>query len=242
MLLHVPGVLTPEQVRSMRAHLEGAEWIDGRDSVGPQGARVKRNRQLAEDAPATRELGSQITGALLRHPMFVSAALPLRLVPPYFNVYAAAPQGDPVPADRDRPGDGGERYGLHIDGAIRQAPGHPVLRTDVSTTVFLSEPDEYDGGELVVHDAYGVHEVKLPAGDAIVYPATSLHEVLPVRRGRRYASFCWTQSLVADDGRRSMLHDLDRTIQSLREQLGDVREVLALTGHYHNLLRQWAQT
>src|SRR5690606_4108281 len=148
----------------------------------------------------------------------------LRSVPPLFNRY-----------------EGGEHYGLHVDGAIRQLPGSTLsLRTDLSSTLFLSEPEEYTGGELVVHDTYGVHEVKLPAGDLILYPSSSLHGVEPVTDGARVCSFFWTQSMVRDDWQRNMLHELDRNIQSLRTQLGDTGEVLSLTGHYHNLLRQWS--
>jgi len=226
MMLHIPGVLTPDQVRHMRARMTSSEWIDGRASVGSQGAQVKRNRQLAEGSPLAQELGSIVARALTANPLFFAAALPLRILPPYFNSYA-----------------GGEHYGLHIDGAIRTpANGGQTLRADVSTTVFLSEPDEYEGGELVVLDAYGAHEVKLPAGDAIVYPSSSVHRVNPVTDGERVASFLWTQSMVRDDWQRTMLFELDQNIQKLRGELGDNEATVGLTGHYHNLLRMWADT
>ncbi len=225
MMLHIPGVLTPEQVAHFRRSLAQSDWIDGRASVGGQGAQVKRNRQLPEGAPLALELGATVVRALGAHPLFFSAVLPLRILPPFFNSYA-----------------GGEHYGAHIDGAIRTpAGGAPSLRADVSSTLFLSEPEDYDGGELVVTDAYGTHEVKLPAGDLIVYPASSVHRVMPVTRGERVASFLWTQSMVRDDGKRAMLFDLDQHIQRLRAAHGDSEAMVGLTGHYHNLLRMWAE-
>jgi PKHD-type hydroxylase len=225
MMLHVPGVLTPEQVRQFRERLAAAEWIDGRSSAGPQGAAVKRNRQLAEGSPLAVELGNIIVRALTANPLFFASALPLRVLPPYFNSYT-----------------GGEHYGLHIDGAIRSRnDGSQTMRADVSTTVFLSDPSEYEGGELTVMDSYGAHEVKLPAGDAIVYPSSSIHRVNPVTSGERIASFLWTQSMVRDDWQRSMLFDLDQNIQKLRGQHGDNEATVGLAGHYHNLLRMWAE-
>lgn len=225
MMLHIPEVLTRQQVAHLRTRLDATTWIDGRATVGSQGAQVKQNRQLPELSPVGRELGEIVLSALIDHPLFVSAALPLRHVPPLFNRY-----------------EGGEHYGLHIDGSIRSVPGtHLRLRTDLSCTLFLSEPDDYDGGELVVVDTYGTHEVKLPAGDLILYPSSSLHRVEPVTRGARVCSFFWTQSMVRDDGQRQMLFDLDQTIQKLRVKLGESEEVLSLTGQYHNLLRQWAE-
>jgi PKHD-type hydroxylase len=225
MLLHIPNLLTRDELQQCREALAAADWTDGRETVGPQGAQVKRNRQLPAHSPLGERLGAGILAALAKHPLFVSAALPLRTSPPLFNRY-----------------EGGEHYGLHIDGAIRAVPGSPEpMRTDVSSTLFLSEPDDYDGGELVIVDTYGMHEVKLPAGDLIVYPATSLHRVEPVTRGTRMASFFWTQSMVADAAQRAMLFELDQTIQKLRLRLGDGDEVLALTGHYHNLVRQWSR-
>jgi PKHD-type hydroxylase len=225
MMLHIPGVLNPEQVRAMRARLASTDWIDGRASVGSQGAQVKRNRQLAEGSPLALELGQTVSAALMANPLFFSSVLPLRILPPFFNSYA-----------------GGEHYGAHVDGAIRMQRGGSALRTDVSCTVFLSEPEEYEGGELTVIDAYGTHEVKLPAGDAIVYPSTSVHAVQPVTSGERVASFLWVQSMVRDDWKRAMLYELDANIQALRAKHGDGPELVGLTGHYHNLLRQWAET
>jgi PKHD-type hydroxylase len=225
MMLHVPGVLTPAQVSDIRQRLDQSEWIDGRASVGTQGAKVKRNRQLPEGSPLALELGQIIVAALADNPLFFSAALPYRILPPLFNRYS-----------------GGEHYGDHIDGAMRRVPGSGQwLRTDVSSTLFLSEPEDYDGGELVVIDAYGTHDVKLPAGDLILYPSTSVHHVEPVTRGERVCSFFWSQSMVRDDARRGMLLELDRNIQALRARLGDCEELVSLTGHYHNLLRQWSE-
>jgi PKHD-type hydroxylase len=225
MMLHIPGVLNAEQVKTMRERLGAGDWIDGRASVGSQGAQVKRNRQLAEGSPLALELGQLVSAALMAHPLFFSSVLPLRILPPFFNSYA-----------------GGGHYGAHVDGAIRAQRGGAPVRTDVSCTVFLSDPDEYEGGELSVIDAYGTHDVKLPAGDAIVYPSTSIHEVHPVTSGERLASFLWVQSMVRDDWKRSMLYELDLNIQALRAKHGDGPELVGLTGHYHNLLRQWADT
>lgn len=224
MMLHIPGVLTPEQVAHMRQQLHAAEWVDGRATVGDQGVKVKSNRQLAEQSPLARELGQIVLDALARNPLFFSAALPLRTCPPMFNHYA-----------------GGGAYGNHVDGAMRRmAPNGQWLRTDVSSTLFLTDPDDYDGGELVVEDNYGTHEVKLPAGDLIVYPSTSIHRVEPVTRGARISCFFWTQSMVRDDLQRCLLLELDRNIQALRARLGDCDELVGLTAHYHNLLRQWS--
>ncbi|WP_255992324.1 Fe2+-dependent dioxygenase [Chitinolyticbacter albus] len=224
MLLHIPQVLNADQVRAIRSELDATDWVDGRQTVGPQGAAVKQNRQLAEGSPLAQRWGQLILQALTQQPLYFSAALPLRTVPPLFNRYA-----------------GGEHYGFHVDGSLRAMPGGGMLRTDLSCTLFLAEPDEYDGGELIVNDTYGQHEVKLPAGDLVLYPSSSLHCVAPVTRGARIASFFWLQSMVRDDGQRSMLFDLDQTIQRLRGQIGDTAEVLALTSHYHNLLRQWSE-
>ncbi|MES2823823.1 MAG: Fe2+-dependent dioxygenase [Pseudomonadota bacterium] len=225
MLIHIPEVLGKQQVAEFRGRLNQADWIDGRATVGIQGAQVKKNRQLPIDSTIARQLGEIILTAIYNNPIFMAAALPLRTVPPLFNSY-----------------EGGEHYGLHVDGAIRLVPGSNLsLRTDISSTLFLSEPDEYDGGELVVQDTYGIHEVKLAAGDLILYPSTSLHKVEPVTRGARVCSFFWTQSMVRDDWQRSMLYELDTNIQQLRQKLGDCDELVALTGHYHNLLRQWSE-
>ncbi len=224
MMLHVPAVLDRAQVQSLRARLDAAEWSDGRATVGDQGAQVKRNRQLDPDAALTRALGSEILAALGRHALFFSAALPLRFLPPLFNRY-----------------EGGEHYGLHIDGAVRRLSGGEQLRTDLSCTLFLGDPEDYEGGELEVVDTYGVHEVKLPAGDLILYPSTSLHQVLPVTGGVRICAFFWLQSMVRDNHRRGLLFALDQSIQSLRARHGDSPETVALAGHYHNLLRMWTE-
>ena len=224
MMLHIPGVLSREQVAAMRARLDTSDWIDGRATVGAQGAQVKQNRQLPENSPLALELGRTVLAALADNPLFFSAALPLRTIAPLFNSYA-----------------GGEHYGAHVDGSMRRMADGQWLRTDVSSTLFLSDPDDYDGGELIVTDAYGEHEVKLPAGDLILYPSTSIHRVEPVTRGARVCAFFWTQSMVRDDMRRAMLLELDQNIQSLRARLGDCPELVGLTGHYHNLLRQWSE-
>src|SRR6186713_956965 len=227
MMIHVPKVLNAEQVAECRRLLDSAEWTDGKATVGEQGALVKRNRQLPELSPVGRQLGELILTALARNPLFFSAALPLKTVPPLFNRY-----------------EGGEQYGLHVDGAVRGVPGTNLrLRTDLSCTLFLADPGDYDGGELEVMDTYGAHEVKLPAGDLILYPSSSLHRVLPVTRGARVCSFFWLQSLVRDDAQRGMLFELDQVIQRLRERdaaNADNADLLALTGHYHNLLRMWS--
>lgn len=225
MMLHVPQVLSADEVRKVRTALDAADWIDGRETVGAQGAQVKHNRQLPEHSTVGRELGAMILAALARNPLFFAAALPLRFVPPLFNRY-----------------EGGEHYGFHIDGSVRSIPATgQQLRTDLSCTLFLGEPEEYEGGELEVVDTYGTHEVKLPAGDLILYPSTSLHRVQPVTRGARVCSFFWLQSMIRDDGRRSMLFELDQTIQKLRARHGENDETVALTGHYHNLLRMWSE-
>tara|TARA_R110001599_G_scaffold64023_4_gene179661 strand:+ start:353775 stop:354455 length:681 start_codon:yes stop_codon:yes gene_type:complete len=224
MMLHIPEVLTPTQVAEIRQQLDAADWVDGKATVGVQGAQVKKNRQLPETSTVGMTLGQIILKALVNHPLFFAAALPMRYMPPLFNRY-----------------EGGEHYGFHIDGSVRTIPGSNLsLRTDLSCTLFLCEPEDYDGGELIVADTYGEHEVKLPAGDLILYPSSSLHKVEPVTRGARVCSFFWIQSMVADDGKRSLLFELDQNIQSLRETVGDSKEIIGLTGHYHNLLRQWA--
>lgn len=226
MLLHIPQILTPEQVVLIRKQLDAADWTDGRATVGSQGARVKRNRQLPEQSAIGRELARIVMTALAANPTFFAAALPARTMPPLFNRY-----------------EGGEQYGVHIDGAVRAVPGADCqLRTDVSSTLFLSDPEDYDGGELVVHDTYGAHEVKLPAGDLILYPSSSRHEVTAVTRGCRVSAFFWTQSMIRDDQRRGMLYELDQAIHALRLRHGDSDETVVLAGHYHNLLRLWAET
>lgn len=225
MLLHIPQVLTPAELDDIRQALQRSEWVDGRSTVGTQGAQVKRNRQLPESSAAARELGQKVLSALARNPLYFAAALPVRTVPPLFNRYEDS-----------------EHYGFHIDGAVRALSGSAGwLRTDLSATLFLCEPEDYEGGELVVKDTYGEHEVKLPAGDMILYPSNSLHCVTPVTRGARVCSFFWIQSMIRDDQHRSMLFELDQTIQRLRAEHGETEEVLGLTNHYHNLLREWAE-
>jgi PKHD-type hydroxylase len=224
MLLAVPDVLTKAQVAEARGVLERADWVDGRVTAGHQSARSKDNQQLAEGSEEARRLGDWIVAALQQSPLFVSAALPLRVFPPLFNRYS-----------------GGQSFGTHVDNAVRQVPGTPHrLRTDLSATLFLAEPDEYDGGELVVEDTYGVHSVKLPAGHLILYPATSLHHVRPVTRGARLASFFWIQSMIKDDGERTLLFDLDNAARRLSVDHPDHPSAVQLTGVYHNLLRRWA--
>ncbi|KOF54767.1 MULTISPECIES: Fe2+-dependent dioxygenase [unclassified Achromobacter] len=225
MMLHIPEVLSRDEVQEMRRRLDAAPWVDGRATVGTQGAAVKRNRQVDETSAQARELGEMVLRALARNPTYFAAALPLRTVPPLFNRYESS-----------------ETYGFHVDGAVRSHPASPGwLRTDLSATLFLCEPDDYDGGELVVRDTYGEHLVKLPAGDMVLYPANSLHCVTPVTRGARIASFFWIQSMVREHGRRQMLFELDQTIQSLRNQLGETEQTLTLTNCYHNLLREWTE-
>lgn len=223
MLLHIPGVLSREELTRIRRTLEDASWTDGRETVGIQGAQVKRNEQLPDAAPLKAELGKVILAALERSPLFFAAALPLKILPPRFNRYA-----------------GGGEYGFHIDGAVMRLGGGEQLRSDVSCTLFLNEPDEYEGGDLVVSDTYGEHEVRLPAGDLIVYPSSSLHKVTPVTRGARLASFFWVQSMVRNDTQRRLLFEMDTAIESLRRANADAGAVLQLTGTYHNLLRMWA--
>jgi PKHD-type hydroxylase len=224
MLLHIPDVLTGDPLARARQRLVSAGWVDGRITAGHQSARVKDNLQLPDDHPAAREIGEQIIGALQRHPLFISAALPLRVFPPLFNRY-----------------EGGQAFGNHVDNAVRQVPGTPhQIRTDLSATLFFTDPDEYDGGELVVEDTYGVHSVRLPAGHMVLYPSSSLHHVRPVTRGARIASFFWIQSMVRDDGERTLLFDLDSAIQRVNADVPDHPSAVQLTAVYHNLLRRWA--
>jgi PKHD-type hydroxylase len=224
MLLPIPDVLTREQVTRARAILDQAEWVDGRVTAGHQSARTKDNLQLPEDHPAARQLGEMILSALGQNALFVSAALPSRVFPPLFNRYQ-----------------GGQSFGTHVDNAIRQITGTSLrIRTDLSATLFLASQEEYDGGELVVEDTYGTHSIKLPAGHMILYPATSLHHVRPVTRGARLASFFWVQSMVRDDGERTLLFDLDMAIQRVNADRPEHPSAVQLTGVYHNLLRRWA--
>jgi PKHD-type hydroxylase len=225
MLLPIADVLNAGQVTRARQLLEQAEWVDGRVTAGFQSARAKDNCQLPEDSAAARELGATILAALEQNALFISAALPSRVFPPLFNRY-----------------EGGQAFGTHVDNAIRQVGGTPHrIRTDLSATLFLAAPHEYDGGELIVEDTYGTHNVKLPAGHLILYPSTSLHHVRPVTRGARLASFFWIQSMVRDDGRRTVLFDLDLAIQRLNGDDPNHAVALQLTGVYHNLLRRWAE-
>src|SRR5688572_26943997 len=224
MLLAIPEVLSAEQVRYARDLLYKADWVDGRVTAGHQSARAKYNLQVPEDHPVAREIGEVILEALQKNFLFLSAALPLRVFPPLFNRYESD-----------------QAFGNHIDNAVRQITGTPHrIRTDLSATLFLAQPDEYDGGELIVEDAYGVHAIKLPAGHLILYPASSLHHVNPITRGIRLASFFWIQSMVRDDGERTLLFDLDTAIQRINGDTTDNPAVLQLTGVYHNLLRRWA--
>ncbi len=225
MMLRIPSLLTPDEVRDCRQALEQATWQDGRTTAGSLAVKVKSNLQLPIDSPIAARLGHLILDRLGRNPLFLSAALPLRVLPPRFNRY-----------------EGGGTYGNHIDNALFVIPGTAIkVRTDVSTTVFFSDPEEYEGGELIVEDTYGHQSVKLAAGDAIVYPGTSLHRVNPVTRGTRYASFFWTQSLVKSDEQRRLLFDLDQSIQQLSLDHPDHAKLSALSGTYHNLLRMWSE-
>jgi PKHD-type hydroxylase len=224
MLLHIPKVLSADQVAHCRQVLDRAEWVDGKVTAGFQSGRAKNNAQVPEGHPAARELGELVLEALERNMLFVSAALPLKVFPPLFNRYA-----------------GGQSFGNHVDNAIRQVPGRPHrVRTDLSATLFLSAPEDYDGGELVVDDSYGAHAVKLPAGDMVLYPSGSLHRVEPVTRGARMAAFFWIQSMVRDDGERTLLFDLDNAIRKVGAAVPDSPAVVELTSVYHNLLRRWA--
>ena len=225
MLIAIPDVLDATGVARVRAVIDAADWIDGNQTSGPQAALAKRNQQLPEDGAAAREAGGLVLDALGRSPLFVAAALPLKVFPPLFNRYA-----------------GGQDFGLHVDNAIRMKRGTDFrIRADLSATLFLEDPDAYDGGELVVEDVFGPQVVKLPAGHMVLYPASSLHRVTPVTRGVRTASFFWLQSMVRDDGERRVLFDLDQSVQRLTGQLGGSdRSVVELTGVYHNLLRRWA--
>ena len=226
MIVHIPNLLSGEQVAHMRGVLSGTDWVDGKVTAGAQSAGTKHNLQVPENAPAARALGDMILTALGQNERFTSAALALRVFPPLFNRY-----------------DQGMNFGAHIDNAIRFVKGasSPVrVRTDLSATLFLTDPEDYDGGELVIEDTFGNHKVKLPAGDLVVYSATSRHHVTPVTRGSRWSSFFWIQSMIRDESARAMLFELDNAIQGLREQVGDSEEVVSLTGLYHNLVRRWA--
>ena len=228
MLTCIEGVLSKADVADFRRIMDAASWEDGRSTAGAQSAMVKRNEQLPPDSEVARKLGQRVITALTKNPRFLSAAIPLHIFPPLFNRYAASDN---------------HHFGIHVDNAVRgdRLTGLRI-RTDLSVTLFLSEPDEYDGGELVVEDTYGSHEVKLPAGDLVLYPASSLHLVTPVTRGARVASFFWLQSMIRDAHTRSLIYDLDNSIQALVERLGrDDPETVRLTGIYHNLIRLWSE-
>jgi PKHD-type hydroxylase len=228
MLVSIPSVLDAERLQAVRASLDQADdaWVDGRVSAGWQGAPVKHNLQIDERSGAAARCQAMVLDALERHPMFISAALPNEVYPPMFNRYGV-----------------GMAFGAHVDGSVRLHPRMGrKLRTDVSATLFLNDPADYDGGELVVHDTYGTHRAKLAAGDMVIYPATSLHEVTPITRGERLACFFWVQSLVRDDAHRAMLFDLDNAIQRLNRTGADEDARRSLVGLYHNLMRQWSET
>ena len=224
MMIQIPDLLTAEEVARCRAIIDAAEWVDGNATSGRQSALAKQNQQLPQNSVAAREAGELVRAALARNALFTAAALPHTVFPPLFNRYGP-----------------GQTFGDHIDNAIR-SNSEVRIRTDLSATLFLADPDTYEGGELVVEDTYGLHEVKLPAGGLILYPASSLHRVEPVTRGVRVASFFWIQSLIRDDARRAMLLDMDLAIQQLSQQTGaDNRSIVSLTGVYHNMLRMWAE-
>ena len=224
MLLQIPKLLTAEQVLDFHARVSRDYWEDGRATAGHQSAQVKYNEQLPEDSATAREIGDAIVAALGRSQLFFSAALPRQVYPPLFNRY----HGD-------------MNFGNHVDGAVRvHAPTGRRIRADISATLFLTAPDDYDGGELLIEDTYGTHTIKLPAGDMVLYPATSLHRVTPVTRGARVSSFFWIESMVRDDAQRSLLFDMDMAIIRLNQQVPDNPSLISLTGCYHNLLRMWA--
>ena len=226
MMTHIPAVLTPQQVGEMRGRIDAADWTDGNATSGFQAALAKRNRQLPQDSEAARAAGAQVITALHGNPLFTAAALPRTILPPLFNRYGV-----------------GEAFGMHVDNSVRRNPatGEPI-RCDLSATLFLSQPDSYEGGELVVEDTFGVHAVKLAAGDMILYPSSSLHRVEPIHSGERVAAFFWIQSLVRDDARRTLLLDMDMAIQTLAGAAGqDAPAIISMTGVYHNLLRMWAE-
>ncbi|WP_036257272.1 Fe2+-dependent dioxygenase [Methylocapsa aurea] len=226
MIVHIPNVLDQDQLALCREAMERAKWVDGRVTAGHQSAQVKNNLQLPEGGAEHRELGEIVIRALQRCPLFISAVLPHTIFPPLFNCYKV-----------------GMGFGAHVDNAVRQtADGAIRIRTDVSATLFISGPDDFDGGELTIEDTYGSHEVKLPAGDLVVYPSDSLHHVTPVTRGARLASFFWIQSLVRDKTRRGLLFELDAAIMQLTRDAPGHPALASLTSTYHNLLRQWVET
>jgi PKHD-type hydroxylase len=225
MLLTIPNIFTLEETQRIRQALEKTQWDDGKTTAGYQSAKAKHNLQLPEDHPLSREIGEALVQRLWQHPLFMSAALPHKIFPPLINCYTA-----------------GGSFDFHIDNAVRNIRNSvDRVRTDISTTVFFSDPDSYEGGELVIQDTYGTQQVKLNAGDAVLYPATSLHKVEPVTEGTRYAAFFWTQSLVREDSQRALLFEMDNAIQSLTRDLPDHPSLIQLTGTYHNLLRRWVE-
>ena len=224
MMYHIPAVLSPQEVDDFREQLQQADWVDGRATTGDQGALVKKNQQVDTRSPLYGELQNRVLAALNRSSLFFAAALPKTLSSPLFNRYQQS-----------------ETYGFHVDGAVRSQAQGGWMRTDLSATLFLSAPESYDGGELVVNDTYGQHTVKLPAGDLVLYPSSSLHCVMPVTQGVRVASFLWIQSMIRDDKNRAMLFELDKNIQSLKARHGESNEILSLLNLYHNLLREWSE-
>lgn len=225
MLLTIPDVFSAEQARQIRQQLDSAEWVDGRVTAGHQSSLAKDNMQIPEGHPAAKEIGELILQTLGQNLLFISAALPMKVFPPLFNCYS-----------------GGQSFGTHVDNAIRHVKGtsHRV-RSDLSATLFFSNPDEYEGGELIVEDTYGIHSVKLPAGHMVLYPSSSLHNVRPVTRGARVSSFFWIQSMVRDDSARTLLFDLDNVTQRISTGDPNSPNAVKLTGIYHNLLRRWAE-
>lgn len=227
MLLAIPEVLTKSEVLQFRQWMDQADWVDGNATSGQQSALAKKNMQLPQESPVAQKIGDFIQGVLAAHPLFISAALPAKVFPPLFNRYSE-----------------GQAFGTHVDNSIRQLKGTNFrIRSDLSATLFFSEPEEYDGGELTIEDTFGVQRVKLPAGHMVLYPSSSLHHVTPVTRGARVSSFFWLESMVRDDSQRTLLFQMDRAIQKLVMDRGnDDTEVISLTGVYHNLLRMWADS
>jgi PKHD-type hydroxylase len=225
-LLQIPNVLTAEEVTRIRARIDAAQWVDGNVTSGHQSAKAKYNEQLPEESNVAREIGDEIVAALGKNLLFFSAALPKHIYPPLFNRYASD-----------------MNFGNHVDSAIRvHSPTGRRIRTDISATLFLTPPEDYDGGELLVEDTYGVHSVKLPAGDMIIYPATSLHRVTPVTRGSRVSSFFWIESMVRDDAQRALLFDMDMSLVRVAREVPEHPALISLTGCYHNLLRMWSES
>ncbi len=225
MLITIPDLLTPPQIAEARQLLASAQWVDGRVTAGHQSAQAKDKMQIPEGSPVAQQIGEVILQALGQHPLFISSALPMKVFPPLFNSYS-----------------GGQSFGTHVDNAIRHVKGssHRV-RSDLSATLFLTPPEDYDGGELVIEDTFGVHSVKLPLGHMVLYPSSSLHRVEPIRRGRRVSSFFWIQSMIRSDAQRTLLFDLDNATQRVNRDMPTNPAAAQLTGIYHNLLRQWAE-